>query len=535
MKAANHSLAVSAAVSVRSLASWGAFLLGTLLALPFVLALALTNSFSYDEHQHIAAGVLFARDGLLPYRDFPFFHVPYLVYIYGLLFKFTDQYVLASRVFSAVCAALTCGAVFATAWRLFAGRSVGQRLAIAGSALTLLLAAPMVYGTVGLSWNQEPSVLLALLAFLAHHSALERECPGRWLLLSGLLLGLAIGVRVTLAPLVLPFAGMLWLMKAPVRKRVRTTFIFSAGIALALLPVLCAAIAAPAGFIFGNVEFPKLNIDYRLASGEPRTMTMPTKLRFLFKEIVRPNWMLFFGFLAAWTAAWVRPPVPRGSWPRLLWFVLITFPFLLLGGLAPSPVFDQYFYPLAPFLIIGTLALFAGLPAGTPRLRWMWGAGVALVFGSVALASREYVDLQDLFRAQNWIPSKLHSQSEALRRLVPGGRVLTLAPTLPLEAGLQIYPELATGPFAWRVAPFVARERRAGLRMLAGEDLASRVENDPPVAILLGFADRWEEPLARYAQAKGYHLTSFLKDKQLWIAPAKVSAKPGSSTQSSPN
>src|SRR5436305_1464747 len=66
---------------------WAVLILGTLLVLPFTLTLALNNSPSHDEYQHIAAGVLFAREGLLPYRDFAYFHLPYLVYAYGLLFK----------------------------------------------------------------------------------------------------------------------------------------------------------------------------------------------------------------------------------------------------------------------------------------------------------------------------------------------------------------------------------------------------------------------------------------------------------------
>ncbi|MES2571389.1 MAG: glycosyltransferase family 39 protein [Verrucomicrobiota bacterium] len=500
---------------------WVALLVGSLLSLPFVLALGAGNSLSHDEHQHIAAGVLFSRDGLLPYRDFSYFHLPYLVYLYGLLFQFSDHYLLVSRLFSVLCAALTGGTIFAAAWRLFPQRTMGQRLAIGIAGIGVLLSTPVFYDTVGHSWNQEPSVLLALLGFLCHYNALEQKQPGKRLFLSGILIGLAIGIRVTFAPLVLPFAVMLWLRGPSARERWRQLLSFGSGIALALLPAAWACFSGPAGFVFGNVEFPKVNIEYRFATGEPRTMTLATKLRFFFKLVMRPNWVLFHGFLIVALTVWFRSRVPFFALPRLFLFLLLTIPFLLLGGLAPSPSFDQYFYPLAPFLVVGILSLFAVIPPGVSWSLWMWRVAASLAIFSVIFAGRRYHDLGKLLQPQLWNPSRLHLEATQLRRLVPTGRVLTLAPTLPLEAGLQIHPEFTTGPFAWRVAPYVAKDRHALLRILAAENLTKRMEDDPPAAVLLGFEKRWEEPLARYARSHGYILTPFLEDRQLWVAPPK--------------
>ena len=72
------------------------FLLIALLAGPLVLGLGMTKGLSHDEHQHVAAGALVAREGLMPYRDFPHFHTPYLPFIYALLFRATDHLLLAA-------------------------------------------------------------------------------------------------------------------------------------------------------------------------------------------------------------------------------------------------------------------------------------------------------------------------------------------------------------------------------------------------------------------------------------------------------
>src|SRR3954470_9477005 len=52
-----------------------------------MLARAMSKPLDHDEHQFIASGALLARRGLLPYRDYPYFHMPYLAGAYALLFR----------------------------------------------------------------------------------------------------------------------------------------------------------------------------------------------------------------------------------------------------------------------------------------------------------------------------------------------------------------------------------------------------------------------------------------------------------------
>ena len=508
-------------VAARRPAGWQIFLLGVLIALPFALSVGLNNYFLFDEDQHIAAGVLFAREGLVPYRDFPYFHLPYLIYAYGFLFKFTDHYLLAARLFSAVCAAFTGGAIFLAAWRLFEMYSVWRRLLIGGGAVVLLISTPLFFYTAGHAWNQEPSTLFALLAFLCVFSAMRRPSAGARLVLGGALLGIAIGLRVTMAPLFLPFALRIGFAADSTRQQQRNIVLFGLGVALAMLPAAWAFATAPRGFIFGNMEFPRVNIDYLLASAQPHTVTVTQKLRFFLKWFFSGgNWVLFHGFFAAWFASRFRQRAPIESSARLLSFLFLTLPFLLLGAFAPSPFAKQYFYPLVPFLVLGILGFFASVPIHLRRLRWMWAAAAVLVAISAARSWSQYEPCLRFFRPQTWYVSTLRADASRLRDLVPAGRILTLTPTYPLEAGLQIYPEFVTGAFAMRVSPFVVPERRSALRLLAPDDLEARLAGDPPAAILVGLRQSWEKPFVRYAQSHGYQRTPFLKDQELWMAPA---------------
>ncbi|MEZ4555082.1 MAG: hypothetical protein R2854_01275 [Caldilineaceae bacterium] len=57
-----------------------------------------------------------------------------------------------------------------------------------------------------------------------------------------------------------------------------------------------------------------------------------------------------------------------------------------------------------------------------------------------------------LFQPAEWRPNKLHAQGQWAMNLVGDGPVLTLSPIPVLEGHAAIYPEFATGPFAWRGA-----------------------------------------------------------------------------------
>ena len=59
-----------------------------------------------------------------------------------------------------------------------------------------------------------------------------------------------------------------------------------------------------------------------------------------------------------------------------------------------------------------------------------------------------YQDVLRLGSPGQSVPMLVHARGVEIARAANHGRVLTLAPIFPLEGGADIYPELATGPFA---------------------------------------------------------------------------------------
>jgi hypothetical protein len=84
------------------------------------------------------------------------------------------------------------------------------------------------------------------------------------------------------------------------------------------------------------------------------------------------------------------------------------------------------------------------------------------------------------------------------------GKVLTLLPIYPLEGGLDVYREFATGQFVYRTGDLTEPSLLAKYRTTSPARIAAFLESDPPAAMLLGFEPDLEAPMAEFARRKGY-------------------------------
>jgi hypothetical protein len=488
-----------------------------LLALPFTWTLAVSKDLSHDEHQHVAAGMLLAREGLLPYKDFPYLHTPYLVFVYGFLFHFTKHPLLVARLFTAICDAFTVSLLVFTAYAMLRNRSWLLRLGISIAAIVFLLTNSLFAYTAGRAWNQDPSVLLFLLAGLFYVGGAKHPRKKSFLFVTGLCLGIAIGFRVTIAPLTLPIlVGIAFYPNC--QKKIALGGALALGLMSALLPMAVLFVIAPRGFIFGNVEFPHLAVLHRELTGNPRTMTLVKKLRYLVKNVIRPNYQLFLA-AAIILYLWWRECRVRQKW--CLGFFAGLLPFVCLGCMAPSPLFYQYFYVFAPLLLLMSVYALASLE--TYRTTTIGVCVFALLAGlSLLTGAKYYRQISILVALDTWFPMKIHRTGDEIRKFVTQGRVLTLAPIIPLEGSLSIYPALGTGPFAWRIAPFVDLAHRRQINVIGPDDLPGLLEDDPPGGILLGMEkSALEEPLLRYAREHRYVQTKLKNKVDLWIIPGQ--------------
>src|SRR4030067_550385 len=118
------------------------FLIGILFVGSFLLiwGRAMQRGYNRDENQFVASGELLAEQTLLPYRDYPYFHMTNLIFVYALVDKVTDYSLLGARAVSVVFSMASIVLIFWISYHFFRGQKLSIRMTAAvGGALLLLV------------------------------------------------------------------------------------------------------------------------------------------------------------------------------------------------------------------------------------------------------------------------------------------------------------------------------------------------------------------------------------------------------------
>jgi hypothetical protein len=113
--------------------------------------------------------------------------------------------------------------------------------------------------------------LFATIAVLCLWRALGDRKPGRWYFAAGLLLSLAIGTRLTFAPLGLAFAGISLFLPAQIviHRRMRNALLLAAGGVIGASPMLWRFALDARAFIFNNFTWNgPISEPYQRAAGK---------------------------------------------------------------------------------------------------------------------------------------------------------------------------------------------------------------------------------------------------------------------------
>jgi hypothetical protein len=514
--------------------------LGGLAALGFLAAalvllwgVNMRRGLNHDEHQFVTSAALIAREGLLPYRDFPYFHVPGLSFLYAAFYGATPYLLLSARTVSILSSWLTLALIFGAALAWLRPLGAAWRLGAGASTVLLLMATPSFLHAAGRAWNHDLPIFLTLAAAVGQVAWLKRAGGPNgsrrwatwWPLAAGVLLGLAAATRATFVLAAAAFALSIFLVSPwRVVRSWAAVGLLALGGLVGAAPALAMLAVAPVQFVFGNLTYASLNTAYyaAAAAGEASSaaMTMGGKVVRSAEYVLTQPGNLLFVLLSAGAVWGARRALPRA---RELLFLLLLVPFFLLGAYAPTPLQEQYIYLIFPLL---ALIFLAALPyASRPRLGIGFAAAAALV--AAVLAVPRYVEgLAVAFTPAEWFPLKVHARGEYMANLTgPSAAarpVLTLAPIYPLEGHAPIYPEFVTGPLAWRVAPLLAAEERARFGIVGLDELPADLAARPPRGILTAVdnSDAAEEaPLVAYAQAHGYVPIPLPDEGTFWAAP----------------
>lgn len=500
-----------------------------------LFARGMDRDLNHDEHQFLAPGALLQRQGAVPYRDFPMFHVPNLTYIYGSLLRFTDHYVLAAKIVSVLASIIVIAVIATRAARRNPFGSVAWSAPLTVAVVALIVTDPLFLWTSGKTWNHELPAMFLIVGFLCQVGAVQRNSL-LFSALSGFLVSLAIGTRSTILPAAIPFiASFFFIGNASVSRRFALLGAFALAGIVGAAPSLYSLATSRDAFLFCNIECPRLRLADLGDSRAAETATWWRKIRYFVKEVIligqkdgefRGSLLLFLAFAGlsipvAWR--WLRERTADGKFdlrrfPAAFAAVLVVF--VALGCALPIRYQYQHWFILAPFL---ALAVAEALPFAAPGAKSWKGWGLAiLAAASVVMNGRAYSEpTANAFDPDEWFGVRVHEYAACIKTHVPHGKVLTLAPAFAIEAGLPTYPEFAIGPFAWRLAHLVEPEIRKRFHIVAPVDLEEFLAKEPPAAILTGVEEEdLEVPLIEYAKAHGYERVQLKKNRELWVKPA---------------
>ena len=498
---------------------------GVLLVIWYVL-IVLGRPLSHDEHMYIAAGALL-RDRVL-YKDFAYLQTPYLPYVYRGLFALLPaaDWWLAARLVSLAAGIVAIGCV----WRI--GRKASASPAVAVLAAGLFATHHLTLFVMPLARNHLPALACVLAAYGCWLSATYSPRASRWNFAAGILGGCAIGLKLTSAPMVIALLGLSFWNNAASKSFRPAALAFSSqllGIALALAPACIILRAADWEVVrFDNYGYHQVNAKCRAAMGEITALGFDRKLRSAGEFIIRGSGACTLVVLVLGLGVALSKESPPPSDPvrkTILVSAWIMLAAALFAALAPTPLQRDYLVPASAFLVILISAYFPHQRFECiSRLRHLaYGFTVISVLVAVITSARHIRHVFDnrnltpltLKRITHEIAGTLQNQTHSPPRLV------TLAPIIPLAAGLEIYPELATGPFLYRVGDEISPATLNRCGGMSASQLESLLDRWPPDGVLIGYEPDLDEPLRQYAETHNYtQAPETIAGGQLYVRPA---------------
>ncbi len=505
-----------------------------LLTLALNVSRAVRGDYNHDEDQFIASARLLLDQGLLPYRDYPYFHTPYQIFVYALLFVLTGSYnLLAARLFSAVCATASVMLVFWMVLYFFRNHPWKHRYLAAVGIVFLYLPNPLLAATAGFSWNHNLSVLCILGSLWLVLFGSQKRTPGVWFFASGVLLGIALGVRSSCLTILPAFLlAMIWLPgKFSWKRFIHLGLYFGAGLGLALLPMLWLFLTAPQQFIYGNLGYAQINSVYRLDVPVAYDGNIPVygarsladKLGFLWNSVIpQPGNLLLFAGLVFFGWSVLATHLSRKDdqvFRNIL--VLAAIPLVAVGSFFPTPTWYQYFYAPVPFALLAIALGLAYLTQNTSQARmWFMILLIQLVLLANVFVLQDFRRMSFLHYVDLWKPLVIHQVGMDIReRIGTDGQVFTIAPIYPLEGGLQVYAPMATGVFAFRTGSLLNAEQRQQQGIVSKENFEAYLDKDLPEGILVGFDQVLEEKIIQFAVSREYKAHPLAQGLTLWIRP----------------
>ena len=327
-----------------------------LLALVVLIAVVATfyesmTFYDHDEQMYLPAARQILQ-GKSIYKDFAFNQTPYVPLIFATVIKIsgTHHYLLTGKLINLLLWVVSAAILYLSA-RRFSGD-----IFLAACLLVLYLFDFYVTRVSIVATNYNIPITFALLGGYLMLTASGGGNPMR-LLVAGLCMAVAVGAKLFYLPLLLPFGLVVFYppcAASPPGGAWRRLWPLVLGMGLGLLPAFYYFFRDPSGFIFHNIQYHIINIEWRKQIGHHELLDLASKFWWVLGTLKDSNYFVLFLWL-------VFDSLLLISARRRLRAVFGDFPVAFLAGSTlialaaacfPRPLWPQYFAMPVPYWLL---------------------------------------------------------------------------------------------------------------------------------------------------------------------------------------
>ncbi len=500
-----------ASVRVRYLAAFAL----TLVLLVLIFSRMLAFDLRKDEQLFVSPALLLESGDL--YRDFFYNHAPVSAWWFYLVNKAFGG---TQITFSARFGVFLFWIALAAGLHFFAYRFTKSISTLAFVTVWLLVNPLLLNQTAVTGSNNFIPLVFAFFGIGFFLMNIWENQPRLWsATLSGLMLSLAAGTKVNAFVFIpiLAIASLLVPTHLKIADRLKGfTLPFAIGGIVGAIPVLIYLVRDPAKFLAHVVQFHTgPHVDYwasRVASAADEQVAIGLRGKL---ELATELWFTHINLIALFIIILmiVLRLLSRERWSAFANLsashvvCLVTLTAAVFVAFVPTPGFPQYYaVPIAcvPFIVLIMFANLNDEQKASARPALLAGMVLGLLIGLPRLVQHA----PELLSPKKWEVSRVHEFGTRLAQQINErglkGPVATLVPVYALEGGLAVYPELATGQFAYRNAPFLSPELKQQFIATGPETVEALLSSNLPAAILVGFESELEKPFVEFAVKHGY-------------------------------
>ena len=470
-----------------------------LLTLYFSLNIIL-NNVDHNEYMYVSAGVLL-KNGNMIYKDFAFLQTPLLPLIYAIAYKIIPScnYLLIAKLISFLFFVLSAYLMFRLSLILTKNKII-----------SLILSNMFLLNSVILRISIESSnYISSLFFFLLSVYYIVRDYDQKYynkylFVFSGFFLGLSVSTKLYYVLFIIPLVIYMLISQENLKKLIN----FVNGFIVGIIPIIISLIISFQNFIFYNVKYHILNSELMKTKNVFSSKVLLIKDFFYQLDV-----LLIISFTIILTIFLRSKMKIKIKGNKILIFLILILIISIVLIIFMSPLYVQYFSSLS-FVIFMFPPIIINIGFEKKEIyeenKLIKLSFPVLFFILILMITLNFNNILKKPDFKNLYVNKIYKTSQKLRKVIKKitkkekNKVFCFIPIIPLEAGQDIYNELSTGSFMYRISSKLTYEEQKRYKTFSSKYLIKQLRILKPELFLIGYKKKYYKDVINYIKNKNF-------------------------------